>query len=228
MTDQHAHPYTIVVGVDFEPDGDRAIDTAIELAEAHGGNASIHLLYVDSELTPRVAGIDAGMAGYRREVDKRREHAFDALDRVSKDRAEALERGGRKLTLEGVTAHFRVGRPPEQIVQLAIDLDADLIVVGTHGRKGVKRVLLGSVAASVLRLARCPVFVVRPKDHEDIGDVPEIEPPCPRCVATRKATAGSEWWCEQHGTQHRPLAHRYHYFESMSRSAPAPWGPSMG
>jgi nucleotide-binding universal stress UspA family protein len=221
-------PYTIVVGVDFEADGDRAVDAALELAETHGGRAAIHIVHVEVNLSPRIAGLESGIDSYEREKGKRVQEALDTLEKRTVERAAALERRGVSLSVEGVTGHYRTGGAAQQIVQLAAEVDADLIVVGTHGRKGVKRVLLGSVAASVLRLARCPVFVVRPKDHEELGDVPEIEPPCPACVAARKASGGEQWWCHKHGTEHRPLAHRYHYFESITRSAPAPWGPSMG
>jgi nucleotide-binding universal stress UspA family protein len=52
------------------------------------------------------------------------------------------------------------------IVEYARDVHADVIVVGTHGRSGVSRLLMGSVAEHVVRSAPCPVLVVRPKEHE--------------------------------------------------------------
>lgn len=57
--------------------------------------------------------------------------------------------------------HVRVGQPADAIVDLANDWPADLIVVGSRGRSGIGRVLLGSVAESVVRRAPCPVLVVR-------------------------------------------------------------------
>jgi len=56
---------------------------------------------------------------------------------------------------------IRMGSAPEQIVELATSERADLVVMGTHGRGGVSRVLLGSVADRVIRLAPCPVLTVR-------------------------------------------------------------------
>ncbi|HEX7453530.1 MAG TPA: hypothetical protein VF294_14650, partial [Polyangiaceae bacterium] len=56
-------------------------------------------------------------------------------------------------------------------------------------------------------LAPCPVFVVRPKALP--AEVPKIEPPCPRCVETRVATGGAEYWCEQHRERHGQR-HTYH------------------
>lgn len=57
--------------------------------------------------------------------------------------------------------HLLTGSPAEEIVRFATDQHADLIVVGTHGRKGALRILLGSVAESVVRHATCPVLTVK-------------------------------------------------------------------
>lgn len=70
----------------------------------------------------------------------------------------------------------RQGRPANEILMAARDLDADLIVVGTHGRTGIQQVLLGSVALEVVREARCPVLSVSPAvtwrdDEPPIGEV---------------------------------------------------------
>jgi nucleotide-binding universal stress UspA family protein len=65
---------------------------------------------------------------------------------------------------EGTTNLVRVGHPVDVILQAATDWPADLIVIGSHGRSGLGRVLLGSVAESVVRQAPCPVLVVRKED----------------------------------------------------------------
>jgi nucleotide-binding universal stress UspA family protein len=64
---------------------------------------------------------------------------------------------------EGVEATFFIvkGRPFEQIVHLANDLNIDLIVMGTYGRRGVERILIGSVAERVIEYSRCPVLVIK-------------------------------------------------------------------
>ncbi len=61
------------------------------------------------------------------------------------------------------------GDASEEIVAVAARVDADVIVLATHGRTGLKRLLLGSVAEKVVRLAGCPVFVVREKHHAGHG-----------------------------------------------------------
>jgi nucleotide-binding universal stress UspA family protein len=57
----------------------------------------------------------------------------------------------------------RIGSPPTEIIAAAKDLHADLVCIGTHGRGGLARVILGSVAEMVVRQAPCPVLTVRPK-----------------------------------------------------------------
>ncbi|NJL16556.1 MAG: universal stress protein [Nitrospira sp.] len=72
------------------------------------------------------------------------------------------------LTSAQVTAEFfiRGGLPADSILDAALTQPADLIVMGTHGRRGLSHALIGSVAESVLRKARCPVLTVRsPKFH---------------------------------------------------------------
>src|SRR5690606_13617820 len=57
--------------------------------------------------------------------------------------------------------HARIGEPAEEILRLADEARADVVVVGTHGRSGIDRLLLGSVAERVVRHAGCPVLVMR-------------------------------------------------------------------
>ncbi|HMJ56058.1 MAG TPA: universal stress protein [Polyangiaceae bacterium] len=105
-----------------------------------------------------------------------------------------------------VFGHLRFGNPAREIVQLASDLSADLIVVGTHGRTGMRKLLLGSVAQNILTNASCPVLVVKPKD---LPPWPEIEPPCPDCVTARHSSHGLEFWCARH-SEHHASAHTYY------------------
>jgi len=65
-----------------------------------------------------------------------------------------------------VTTELRVGHAVEQITHYADENDVDLIILGTHGRTGLKHVLLGSVAENAIRHAPCPVLTVRAQEHE--------------------------------------------------------------
>ena len=96
-------------------------------------------------------------------------------------------------TFARAVTHIRLDAPAEEIAQLASDLEASLVVVGTHGRRGVRRLLLGSVAEGVVRLSPCATLVVRPPEA---GTVPQIEPPVPRvragaCSTPRARTSGA-------------------------------------
>jgi len=84
---------------------------------------------------------------------------------------------GQPLAIERIAVYVVAGTPSERIVALATAIDADLIVLGTHSRHGLGRLLLGSVAEEVLRRAPCGVFVIRPRDFLDGEKVPEIQPP---------------------------------------------------
>jgi universal stress protein A len=67
---------------------------------------------------------------------------------------------------ESATAKVTVGKPAEEILQVARDEAVDLIVMGTHGRTGLRHVLLGSIAETVVRTAPCPVFTVKATAHD--------------------------------------------------------------
>ncbi|HZU83050.1 MAG TPA: universal stress protein [Polyangiaceae bacterium] len=119
------------------------------------------------------------------------------------------DRGGEARAAFGgrIVTHLAAGPAANEILQFAIDLQADLILVGTHGRTGLKRMLVGSIAESVVRKAACPVLVVRPKDYHAFLP-PEIEPPCPDCLRAQRESAGARLWCERH-SEHHPRAHQY-------------------
>lgn len=66
-----------------------------------------------------------------------------------------------------VTSHLITGQVEHEVVRIAEQVGADLIIMGTHGRTGLSRFFLGSVAERVLRHASCPVLTVRASDEED-------------------------------------------------------------
>lgn len=96
--------------------------------------------------------------------------AFEDPDTVVPGEEEARDEGHRLLEEAAelaaerereVTTELETGRPHREIVEMAEDGDYDSIVVGSHGRRGVSRVLLGSVAEKVVRRSPIPVVVVR-------------------------------------------------------------------
>jgi nucleotide-binding universal stress UspA family protein len=88
-------------------------------------------------------------------------------------------RDGGRVVVTAVAA----GRPAAQIVHYAERHGVDLIVLGTHGRTGVSRALLGSVAEAVVRMASCPVLTVPPRRPTAAPAVPSAQAPPRSCVA---------------------------------------------
>ena len=88
------------------------------------------------------------------------------IDYVEKTETELADLVRTHLTDPGAaTVKVTVGKPAEEILQVARDEAVDLIVMGTHGRTGLRHVLLGSIAETVVRTAPCPVFTVKATVH---------------------------------------------------------------
>jgi universal stress protein A len=147
-------PKVILVPTDLSETAEEAVDYACELARTLG--ARIHLLHVVS--VPVVGVPELGMA-----------LTSTMIDSMIKDNQEAIDQlAARKAALADIAPTIlRTGDARDVINATAKEIGADLIVVGTHGRRGVSRVLLGSVAETVVRTAPCPVLTVRMAKHED-------------------------------------------------------------
>jgi nucleotide-binding universal stress UspA family protein len=89
----------------------------------------------------------------------------ELINQAKQDGKRLLEGFRQRLSLQPSALEFVVaGMPADEIVKAAGDWPADLIVIGSHGRGGVQRALLGSVAEGVMRHASCPVLVIRAKE----------------------------------------------------------------
>ena len=141
--------HRILVPTDFSTCAEAAWSLARRLAGATG--AELVLAHVLVE-TPLYAEGPFSMDRAQHVYEAARKWGEEALeDWVAKSRS-----GG-----SGARAVMRTGVPYQEIVALADGEQADLIVIGTHGRGGIDRALLGSVADRVVRLAPCPVLTVR-------------------------------------------------------------------
>lgn len=181
-------PTVYLVAIDGTPSADHVLEVACGLGAALGGAAELHVFHVVGVLPAAVALTPALVA------------PTDLLEggRLLLDRTTTHAAGRFKGRIVG---HLGAGEPWREIMQMASNLRADLVVVGTAGRTGAARLALGSVAEQVVRHAGCPVLVVRPKDYHS-RDGLGIEPPCPDCVATQRETARAKLWCERHSTHH--------------------------
>jgi nucleotide-binding universal stress UspA family protein len=168
-----AKKYEIVVGFDLSPLADRALEEAIGIARRRAP-AELHVVTVaqPSGTLVRLPGeADALSEELARETVRLRVAQL-VDDYQSHGGPVGLER-----IAVYVVAGVPAGEPGRVITDLARALDADLIVVGTHGRTGVARIMLGSVAQHVVRDAETSVYVVRPADFVRGKKVPDVQPP---------------------------------------------------
>lgn len=135
-------PKKVVVPVDFSDESFRAVDFALDLVTSD----CLHVVHVLSVIEATEPGVIWGTI----DNASRARHAEQALrERLAAD-------GYREVHL-----HVAFGDPGHGITELAEELAADLIVLPSHGRTGLSRLLIGSVAEKVVRLSRSPVLVLK-------------------------------------------------------------------
>jgi nucleotide-binding universal stress UspA family protein len=135
----------VLAATDFTDPANHAVDVALSLAEKFGGQVTlVHAYYIPAP------AYDSLIAWPINEVAAGAQRALDAAVARAKQRYPKCE---------GV---LQMGFPPECIVDVAKQRGADIIVMGTHGRRGVMHALLGSVAEHVVRTSPVPVLTVAP------------------------------------------------------------------
>jgi len=139
----------ILVPVDRSEQAEAAAAFAVE----NFPDATVVLLHV---INPAEAGYSAQAS-----VPSFSEEWYEERQAEAKDRFDELEAAARDAGAEVVERVLEVGRPTMTIVEYADEHDIDQIVIGSHGRSGMSRLLLGSVAEIVVRRATVPVTVVR-------------------------------------------------------------------
>jgi nucleotide-binding universal stress UspA family protein len=137
----------ILVAVDFDDVSEAALAYGRALAKTLG--AQLHILHVAENLFMRP------MASDPRTIE----------EGIARQLTERLTDDDRR-NLHAVAAIRTSNEPADEIVQYAKLNDIDLIVMGTHGRQNVARLVVGSVAEKVVRTATCPVMAVRPGGHQ--------------------------------------------------------------
>jgi universal stress protein A len=132
----------ILCPVDFDQNSLLALGVASELAQER--KATLYLLHVVA-MPP---GPEVALS-------------FGKMEAMARTKLERLAQGklGRKIRYE---VYVRMGDPRSEILLVAKQQGADLIVMATHGRKGLRHLVLGSVAEAVVREAPCPVLTIRP------------------------------------------------------------------
>jgi nucleotide-binding universal stress UspA family protein len=144
----------ILVATDFSEQADRALTLAVRMAKVL--RAAIELVHVYPislfEVTPP----------FQQPITTEPSpEVMASIERMMGTRASSVRAAG----IECTTATWGGRAPDEEIVDRATKIGADLVVMGTHGRSGIKHALIGSVAERVVRTASCPVLVVPPPER---------------------------------------------------------------
>ena len=143
-----ATPSRLLVPVDFSESSLRVLRYAVDLAKDAGGALTIvHVVSAD------YGWLEIGREEYR-DLDK-------SLQKQAADELRSLADANVPQEIP-TDLEVRIGRPAEEIVAAATETKSDLIVLSTHGRSGLDRYLLGSVAERVAHLASCPVLLLPP------------------------------------------------------------------
>lgn len=168
---RHTDFKSFLVPVDFSECSRRALESAAELAKRCNAWLIVLNAVQVPEVLPEVAPITAGNPDQEKLVAYATESARRSMDML-------LENAGVEGNVETIFTH----RPAvESILNTATERDVGLIVMGTHGRTGLSRLVLGSVAEQVVRRAPCPVLTVGPERagaEAEAGDGP-VDPPRP-------------------------------------------------
>jgi len=156
--------YNILVGIDFSDSSAGAMYHALALAERLG--ATLHLAHIATASV--TAPTDLGMNMPSEFAD-----AQQARERMERMRAML----GSKVETE---LHLRLGDPVKGMLQLIRELHPEMVVVGSHGRGAVMRMLLGSVSTELSRRSPVPVLVVPAPGREEVAQAePVVEPQLP-------------------------------------------------
>lgn len=176
----HLELRSICVPTDFSEPAERALLYGVTLAETLG--AELHVLHVLQDVGDFVAHPDfirhgesarkyfnemERQAGVPEGEDEQTVHFLRTLEEGAEKQFEEVPLGERMKALGAIKA-VRYGNPVEEIIRYAERHEIDLLVLGTHGRSGLKRMLMGSVAERVVRGAPCPVLTVRDREPRDL------------------------------------------------------------
>jgi nucleotide-binding universal stress UspA family protein len=152
-------PTKILLATDGSEEAQLALSTAVD--QANSTNSELHLVSV---------GPWSPDPGYHtHEMSYRWETYEEVVEAIGKETQQILDEQVKKVEEAGGTfqeAYVRRGRKDQEIVRLAEEIGAGLIVIGSRGRAGVRRALMGSVSDSVVRHAHCPVLVVRKQKQQ--------------------------------------------------------------
>lgn len=158
------HIQTILHPTDYSDAAKQALQLARSLARDHGAKLVILGVTMPTPPVSEVYVPVGEMEGQLEEVRRQVAAIASAIDDVP------------------VETHALQGMPGQAIVAVAEECQADLIVMGTHGRSGLSRLVMGSVAEHVMRHAHCPVLTVKPGAKERVPSEVAVAACQPACA----------------------------------------------
>jgi nucleotide-binding universal stress UspA family protein len=182
----------VVVAYDFSRSSESALRRAIALAK----RAPFHVLHVVCAIDPHDPNPSVP---HRGRVDYR--YAEQVQAAMSDAIAQEVRAAEVTVSVQ-FFVHARIGKPADEILSLAREVGADLIIIGSKGLTGIDRLVLGSVSERVVRESGCTVEVARPKRYENV-----------ELLQVREAEA----------THHYVPPHRYTYDQQTASLRPSEW-----
>jgi nucleotide-binding universal stress UspA family protein len=181
--------HRVLAAIDFSPSSTKALNHAIEIARIYG--ATFYLAHVVSSIGYVMVGADAVAA---------------AVDTAAQELRELEQRLSRTGALAGLPHEMLVcqGDVWHQLAQVVREQDIDLMVLGTQGKTGLRKLALGSVAESVFQHALCPVLTVgpcAPADPPLHGELRHILYPTDLSLESAKAAAYAVSLAREHGAE---------------------------
>ena len=144
----------IIVPIDFSDCSRKALEYAIATAGAHKSRLTILHVYEESFIEPYVnaANSEEEAGEIMKEIERVNETKYDEFLKTIDLRSVEYD----KLLIKGI--------PETEIVETAAEQQADLVVMGTHGRAGLKHILIGSTAEEVVRTVHCDIIILKPEN----------------------------------------------------------------
>jgi nucleotide-binding universal stress UspA family protein len=151
----------ILIALDYNPSAQTVAETGFALAK--GMQAEITLLHVMADPSYYAAYEYSPIMGFNSNFISPETLPPDISDEIKKAAVEFLNRSKEHLDDAGIKTLVKEGEVAATIVQTATDLQADIIVLGSHSRRGLEKILMGSVAEKVLHHSSIPLFIIPTK-----------------------------------------------------------------
>jgi nucleotide-binding universal stress UspA family protein len=187
----NTRPFVLLAALDLTDtdSGGYALEQALRVASRIAG-AQMHVLHVgDDAPTPQTLGL---------------------LRHYVTEKAASLA----GITLEGVGVHVRKGEPSRVIAEMATEIGADLVIVGTHRGPHVRTIVKAHTGERVAHDSSAPVLVAGPRPKPEPEHIIVIEGACPDCLVARQSSGGQTWWCPRHAEHHGVLRHHLYAYEN--------------